>query len=88
MTNWTSARKFADSCGARIPAWVDEAYRAAQRDGRTELLSTALCTELCSTLVDEGVDALHFYTLNRPDLTRNVCRALGVTTQNSIANVA
>lgn len=88
VTNWTSARKFADSCGARIPAWVDEAYRAAQRDGRTELLSTALCTELCSTLVDEGVDALHFYTLNRPDLTRNVCRALGVTTQNSIANVA
>ena len=45
---------------------------------RERLLSTALCTELCAELVDGGVDALHFYTLNTPDLTREVCAALGV----------
>ena len=88
ITNWTSARKFAERCGTKIPAWMEEAYRAAERDGRTELLSTALCAELCSELVAEGVDALHFYTLNRPDLTRNVCRALGVTPQSALSNVA
>jgi len=88
VTNWTSARKFAERCGTKIPAWLDEAYRAAERDGRTELLSTSLCAELCSDLVDEGVDALHFYTLNRPDLTRDVCRALGVAPQSQLSNVA
>lgn len=88
ITNWTSARKFAERCGTAIPAWMDEAYRAAERDGRTELLSTSLCTELCSELVAEGVDSLHFYTLNRPELTRDVCRALGVTPQSVLSNVA
>ncbi|MBB3995103.1 methylenetetrahydrofolate reductase (NADPH) [Sulfitobacter undariae] len=88
ITNWNSARKFAAMCGTNIPEWMDEAYRAAERDGRTELLSTTLCTEMCSELVAEGVDALHFYTLNRPELTRNVCRALGVTPQSDLSNVA
>ena len=36
----------------------------------------------------EGVSDLHFYTLNRPDLTRDVCHALGVTQASSIRNVA
>ncbi|QUJ75266.1 methylenetetrahydrofolate reductase [Sulfitobacter albidus] len=88
ITNWASARRFAERCGTKIPAWLDEAYRAAARDGREDLLSTTLCTELCSTLVDEGVDSLHFYTLNRPDLTRDVCRALGITPQSALSNVA
>ena len=33
---------------------------------------------LCEQLVAEGVDRLHFYTLNKPDLTLAVCRELGV----------
>ena len=88
MINWESARKFALRCGAKVPDWMDEAYRAALRDDRHDLLATALCTELCSELLDEGVDTLHFYTLNRPDLTRTVCRALGVVPQNILSDVA
>ena len=88
VINWESARKFALRCGAKVPDWMDEAYRAALRDDRHDLLATALCTELCSELLDEGVDTLHFYTLNRPDLTRTVCRALGVVPQNILSDVA
>ncbi|MCV3272571.1 methylenetetrahydrofolate reductase [NAD(P)H] [Roseobacter sinensis] len=79
IVNWQNARKFALRCGATIPAWLDQAFDAAIRDDRHDLLATAVCTELCSDLVDEGVDALHFYTLNRPDMTREICHALGVT---------
>ena len=79
ITNWKSARKFAERCGAMIPLWLDQAFDAAIRDDRHDLLAKAVCSELCSGLVDEGVDALHFYTLNRPDLTREICHALGVT---------
>ena len=78
ITNWKSARAFAEKCGTKIPLWLDQAFDAAIRDNRHDLLAQALCTELCSDLVEEGVDALHFYTLNRPDLTRSICHALGV----------
>ena len=88
ITNWTSARNFAKRCGTKIPAWLDQAFESAIRDNRHDLLATALCTELCSDLTDEGVEALHFYTLNRPTLTRDVCRALGVTPDLSLSNVA
>ncbi len=88
IENWKGARAFANRCGAQIPAWVDDAFDKALRDGREDLLATALCTELCSDLIDEGVDKLHFYTLNRPELTRDVCHALGVTPKVQLQNVA
>lgn len=88
IENWKGVRKFAKGCGTPIPAWLDEAFDKATRDGREDLLATALCTEMCDTLVGEGVDALHFYTLNRPELTRDVCFALGVTPNTKLENVA
>ena len=88
IENWKGARNFAFRCGTSVPAWLDDAFAKATRDGREDLLATALCTELCSDLLDEGVDALHFYTLNRPELTRDVCHALGVTPRAQLQNVA
>ncbi|KIN63912.1 Methylenetetrahydrofolate reductase [Sulfitobacter noctilucicola] len=88
ILNWKSARKFATRCGTPVPAWLDEAFDAAIRDDRHDLLATALCTEMCDTLIEEGVEDLHFYTLNRAELTRDVCRALGVTPQVAVRNVA
>uniref|UniRef100_UPI003F728316 methylenetetrahydrofolate reductase n=2 Tax=Roseobacteraceae TaxID=2854170 RepID=UPI003F728316 len=71
-----------------IPTWVVDAFDKAERDGREDLLATAICAELCSELIDGGVDTLHFYTLNRPELTRDVCHALGVTPRLALKNVA
>ncbi|WP_300070439.1 methylenetetrahydrofolate reductase [NAD(P)H] [uncultured Ruegeria sp.] len=88
IENWKGARKFAQRCGAHIPNWLDQAFDKALRDDREDLLATALCTELCSDLIDGGVDKLHFYTLNRPELTRDVCFALGITPKTELQNVA
>lgn len=88
VNNWTRVRRFASACGAHIPAWVDEAYEKAIRDDRETLLSTALCTELCADLIEGGVEDLHFYTLNTPELTRDICAALGVTPKQALAQVA
>ncbi len=88
IENWKGARNFAKRCGTRIPEWVENAFEKAIRDDREDLLATALCTELCSDLMDGGVDKLHFYTLNRPELTRDVCFALGITPQAELQNVA
>ena len=48
-------------------------------DGTTEALAHRHSVELCQRLLDEGVEDLHFYTLNKPHLTEAVCRALGLT---------
>jgi len=88
IENWVGARKFALRCGTTIPAWLDEAFGKAIRDDRSDLLATAICTELCSDLLDNDVDALHFYTLNRPELTRDVCHALGVVPRAELRDVA
>ena len=88
IESWTGVHRFALKCGARVPDWMVDAFAVAQRDGRDRLLATALCTELCSTLVDEGVEDLHFYTLNKAELTRDVCRALGLSQRAALQNVA
>ncbi|MGV6805687.1 MAG: methylenetetrahydrofolate reductase [NAD(P)H] [Ruegeria sp.] len=88
IENWGGAKRFAKRCGTQIPTWLDQAFDKAVRDDRQDLLATALCTELCSDLIDEGVDKLHFYTLNRPELTRDVCFALGITPKADLQNVA
>jgi len=88
IENWKNARRFAARCGAYIPAWLDEAFAAAERDGREEILATALATELCNELLEGDVEHLHFYTLNKPHLTRDVCHALGVTPEAQLEKVA
>ncbi|HBZ45120.1 MAG TPA: methylenetetrahydrofolate reductase [NAD(P)H] [Maritimibacter sp.] len=88
IETWSGVRKFAQSCGTPVPVWLDEAYERAERDGREDLLSISLATELCTELVEGGVEDLHFYTLNKPGLTRDVVHALGVTPRVALQNVA
>ncbi|SPJ23774.1 methylenetetrahydrofolate reductase [NAD(P)H] [Palleronia abyssalis] len=88
IENWKGVRKFAASCGTVIPDWVDQAFEAADRDDRSDLLATAICTEMSSELLAEGVDKLHFYTLNKPHLTRDVIHALGLAPEPGLEKVA
>jgi len=88
IENWAGTQKFAQKCGTGIPQVVADAFTNATRAGTTDLLATALATELCDDLITGGVEHLHFYTLNRPELTRDVCHALGVTPKLRLQNVA
>jgi methylenetetrahydrofolate reductase (NADPH) len=88
ITSWSGTKRFAARCGTTVPAWLDDAFTHAARDGREELLSIALATELCDDLLQGGVEDLHFYTLNRPHLTRDICFALGIAPDVSLQNVA
>ena len=88
IENWTGTRAFAGRCGAQVPAWLNDAFATAERDDRHDLLATAVCTELCSDLMDGGVEGLHFYTLNKPTLTREIVHALGIAPPISLEKVA
>ena len=88
IESWTGVKKFARKCAVEIPVWLNDAFAKAARDQRTDLLAIAVCSELCSDLIEGGVDALHFYTLNRPELTRDICCSIGITPQASLEKVA
>lgn len=88
IDHWQKVRSFAVKCGVPVPVRLDQMFEKAERDERADLLSIVLCTELCSKLIDNGVEDLHFYTLNRPYLTHEICRALGVVPEIKLRNVA
>ena len=88
ISNWASAKSFAKRCGTPVPADIATSFDRATRDDRADLFALTHCADLCDNLISQGVDALHFYTLNRPDLTLQVCRALGLVPAASIRNVA
>ncbi|MBE3640307.1 methylenetetrahydrofolate reductase [NAD(P)H] [Mangrovicoccus algicola] len=87
IENWTGVRKFALRCGTPVPAWLDEAFDKAGPEGQ-DALSRDLCIDLCRRLMAEGVEDLHFYTLNKPGLSRDICAALGVHPQGALEDVA
>ena len=78
IVSWEGTKRFAQRCATPIPPDLDAAFATAIRDGHQKTLALVHCTELCSTLLDEGVERLHFYTLNTPELTHDICAALGV----------
>lgn len=88
IENWKGTLNFAKRCGAQVPDWLPEMFDTAIRDGRADLLAVALAAELCTELLEGGVEDLHFYTLNRPGLTAEVLTALGLTPENPLAAVA
>ena len=88
IQNWDSAKRFAGRCGAHVPVRLDEAFHFARRDGREALLALTQCATLCERLIAEGAQVLHFYTLNRPELTREVVRALGLGPDVALQKVA
>ncbi len=79
ITNYARTRQFAEACGARMPDWVARLFEDLDDDpGTRQLVAANVATEQCRRLRKEGVDAFHFYTLNRADLTEAICRLLGM----------
>ena len=88
IQSWDGAKRFAARCGTRVPLRLAEAFQFAKRDGREALLALTHCATLCERLIAEGVQDLHFYTLNRSELTRDVVRALGLGPEVALEKVA
>lgn len=79
ICNFGVLRRFSKACGATIPAWLKECFDNLDNDPEIrQLVAAAVATEQCKQLQAEGVDAFHFYTLNRAPLALAVCRRLGI----------
>ena len=79
VTNFKGLRRMSAACGAHIPAWLEGLFDGLDDDAETRrLLASAVAVEQCLELEREGVEAFHFYTLNRADLVYAICRILGL----------
>jgi methylenetetrahydrofolate reductase (NADPH) len=72
--------EFSRRCRASVPSWLAVRFEGLDGDAETSLLLAATTAgELCGRLRAEGVEAFHFYTLNRAALTHAICRSLGLS---------
>jgi methylenetetrahydrofolate reductase (NADPH) len=79
VSNVAQTRRFADSCGASIPDWLNGLFEGLDDlPAARQLIAATVAAELCGQLYAGGIRSFHFYTLNRAELTYAICHLLGV----------
>ncbi|HEX8669173.1 MAG TPA: methylenetetrahydrofolate reductase [Allosphingosinicella sp.] len=79
VSNVAQTRKFAASCGATIPRWMDNLFEGLDNlPAARQLVAATVAAELCGQLYAGGVRHFHFYTLNRAELAYAICHLLGL----------
>lgn len=79
VSNVAQTRKFAGMCGAEIPVWMNQLFEGLDDHPATrQLVAATVAAEMCRRLYAGGVRNLHFYTLNRAELSFAICHLLGM----------
>jgi methylenetetrahydrofolate reductase (NADPH) len=79
VSNVATTRRFAQTCGAAIPEWLDDLFEGLDDlPSARQLIAATVAAELCGQLYAGGVRCFHFYTLNRAELSYAICHLLGV----------
>jgi methylenetetrahydrofolate reductase (NADPH) len=79
VSNVATTRRFASSCGASIPRWMDDLFEGLDNlPAARQLVAATVAAELCGQLYAGGVRTFHFYTLNRAELAYAICHLLGL----------
>jgi methylenetetrahydrofolate reductase (NADPH) len=72
-------RRFSERCGAGVPGWLCALFEGLEDDpSQAALIGACVAAEQARRLIVEGIPQLHFYTLNRAELTIAACRLLGL----------
>jgi len=84
VSNVATTRRFAATCGATIPQWLDDLFEGLDDlPAARQLIAATVAAELCGQLYAGGVRHFHFYTLNRAELGYAICHLLGVRAKRS-----
>jgi methylenetetrahydrofolate reductase (NADPH) len=79
ITRFPQLQRFAEQCGATVPAWLHDRFDGLEDDPDTrKLIAASVAIEQVGMLRKEGVKEFHFYTLNRYELVYAICHAIGV----------
>jgi methylenetetrahydrofolate reductase (NADPH) len=89
ITRFPQLLRFAERCGASVPAWLRQRFDGLDDDPETRrMIAANVAIEQVQRLREHGVDEFHFYTLNRAELTYAICHALGLRPRSVEARVA
>ena len=79
ITRFPQLLRFAERCGASVPAWLRQRFDGLDEDAETRrMIAANVAIEQVQHLRRHGVEEFHFYTLNRAELTYAICHALGL----------
>lgn len=77
---------FSARCGTHVPSWLADRFAGLENDPQTRsLVAAAVAAEQAIDLIERGFSTLHFYTMNRADLSFAICHLLGLRAQASAA---
>jgi methylenetetrahydrofolate reductase (NADPH) len=77
--NFVQVANFAGRCGAHVPEWLAARFEGLEKDPQTHaLVASAVAAEQVIDLIERGVADLHFYTMNRADLSYAICHLIGM----------
>jgi methylenetetrahydrofolate reductase (NADPH) len=89
VVNFVQTRKMAGTCGAAVPDWMAALFEGLEDEPEARRLVAATIAGWQSrVLVNGGVRELHFYTLNRSELTFAICHLLGVRPKTASALIS
>ncbi|MFT5331778.1 MAG: methylenetetrahydrofolate reductase (NADPH) [Porticoccaceae bacterium] len=83
LTNYENLVRFSDNCGAEIPRWLR--WKLKERSHNSaDLISygVEMVSELCEKLLAGGAPGFHFYTMNKWQISDQICRNLGFSTKD------
>jgi methylenetetrahydrofolate reductase (NADPH) len=85
VTNVRQIARIVQLSGQAFPAELAERFQALDGDrpedrAAVRALGVEVATDMCRTLLDEGVPGIHFITMNRSTATREVYANLAATT--------
>lgn len=79
ITNSSNLMRFADSCGADIPRYVRKQLADFGDDSKAiREFGFEVVFRLCERLINEGVTAMHFYSMNKVEPNKRLVEALGL----------
>jgi len=79
VQNFRLAKNFAERAGATLPDWVADKFAGLDDDADTRrLVAATVAAGQVQKLAKHGVEAFHFYTMNRADLVFAICHLLGI----------
>lgn len=89
IANFQQTCSFSAKCGTSIPEALRRRFDGLDADPKARhAAAVETAAQMGATLIAGGVDALHVYTLNRAELTRDICAALGIVPEADAAPLA
>lgn len=80
--SFAGVQKMAAMCGTDVPGWLVRLFDGLEdQPGARQLVAATVAAELCRKLYAGGVKQLHFYTMNKAELSFAICHLLGVRAQ-------